>query len=127
MKHGPVPTLVYDLLKGNRSALDKFGAFVEWDSHRGASRQLHFTPRRKPNLDELAPSEIELIEDCFGAVKSLGFGEVRKLTHDDPAYLDAWEDTDEENSSYPMSLGMLFDLPNMEVAEELAFISRHAT
>jgi uncharacterized phage-associated protein len=126
MKHGPVPSLAYDLLKGNRAALEQYGAFVAWDSRYVAAKQFHFVPRREPDLDELAPSEIELLTDCFGAVKSLGFGEVRKLTHEDPAYIDAWEDSEEENSSYPISLGMLFDVPNMDVAEELAFVSKHA-
>lgn len=127
MRHGPVPSMVYDLLKGTQAVADKHGTKIEWVRSVVEGRpQASFKARRGPNLDELAPSEVELLRDCFGAVKSLGFSEIRRLTHEDAAYLDAWEDSGGENSSYPMSLGMMFDVPNMVTAKELAFISKHA-
>lgn len=57
-------------------------------------------------------------------VASLGFGQVRRLTHGDPAYLDAWEDGSAK--SFPMSYALLFDQPNPELARDIAFMSQHS-
>ena len=127
MKHGPVPSLVYDLLKGNQAVAEKAGVKIEWDRKSVTGKpQSYFTPQRAPDMEILSPSETELLRDCFGMVKSLGFGQIRRLTHEYPAYLDAWEDDGGENSSYPMSLGMMFDVPDMVVAQELEFVSKLA-
>ena len=58
-------------------------------------------------------------------VKRLGFKQVRKLTHEDPAYKEAWD----ENGlvrSFSMSLSLLFDKPNEEEARNLEFVSKHS-
>lgn len=123
MKHGPVPTHAYDLLKGNAASI---GGELPWTcSPIPGSRAMSFEPLVDPDLDELAPSEIEILSDSLVTIKSLGFNQVRKLTHEDPAYIDAWEDDDNGNGSYPMSLAMLLDVPDMQIARDLEFVSRN--
>lgn len=124
MKHGPVPSFAFDLLKQNSAALRKANLQgLPW------SRESVETPTSKYFVyfnaqeldfdDFLSESDQEALANSFTIVKSLDFGQIRKLTHEDPAYLDAWED-ESTRKQFPMSLGMLFESPNFEKAEELA-------
>jgi uncharacterized phage-associated protein len=127
MKHGPVPTFAYDLLKGNEGAWAVADAPKPWTcSNVPGKSYSYFHSQRVPDDNALSPSEVDLLEASVQTVTSLGFGQVRKLTHEDSAYVDAWEDDENGNGSFPMSLSMLFDVPNTELASELSFISKHA-
>lgn len=127
MKHGPVPTFAYDLLKGHEAAWQATGMAKPWSAEAVPGKTYaHFHSERELDDDALAPSELELLESSMLVVKTLGFGQVRKLTHEDTAYVDAWEDEENGNGSYPMSLSMLFDVPDAGLAAELSFISKNA-
>lgn len=128
MKHGPVPSLTYDLLKDNPGALALIGGKAPWTrTARENSGAFDFAADRAADLDLLAPSEQELLSNSLATVTSLGFSQVRKLTHEDAAYIDAWEgDEGNENGSYAMSLAMMFDVPDPSLANDLAFISKNA-
>ena len=73
--------------------------------------------------DILSPSDMAALSEALTIISGLTFGQVRRLTHSDPAYKEAWGAATESNS-IPMSLGLLFDEPNFEAAENLEFISR---
>ena len=125
MKDGPVPSWTYNLLKGSRGA---YAGTLPWSKKPApdiSTRAIEFFgPIRKPNEELLSLSDEELLISFLHAVKSLGFGQVRRLTHEDEAYLDAWEDEGPDNSAYPMSNSLLFDSPNPEKAQELGFLSK---
>lgn len=127
MLHGPVPSLAYDLLKGNEKALRDYQLHVlPWKSVSNSNSKRHFFPAEsalKPE-DFLSPSDIEVLQNSLGVVLSLGFGQIRRLTHEDPAYVDAWRD-DGGRAAYPMKLGLLFDDPNFEQAATLAEYSSY--
>jgi hypothetical protein len=129
MKFGPVPSLVYDILKENRWALNKAGITdLPW-SRRDAPEIspncfAYEGPQREPSEDVLSPTDMDELEKAFIVVKSLGFGQIKKLTHEDQAYIDAWED-EVEQQRFPMSYTLLFDVPNQDRAKELAFLSEH--
>lgn len=127
MKHGPVPSFAFNLLKEDRSALNRSNLKkLPW------SRELYETQNSKYFRyfdaqemefdDVLSESDKDALIKNFIVVKSLGFSQIRKLTHEDAAYVDAWED-ESKRRQFPMSLGMLFDLPNFDKAEEIAEFS----
>lgn len=120
MKHGPVPSTVYDLLKKD-PAKEGF----PWQREPfGEGINRFFGAKRPSDPSILSQSDREALSDSFVTVKSLGFGQIRKLTHEDPAYLDAWED--EGNlQAFNMSYMMLFDVPDFEKAADIAFASEH--
>ncbi|RWD35582.1 Panacea domain-containing protein [Mesorhizobium sp.] len=124
MEHGPVPSTVYNLLKDdvatvNRYRLDR----LPWKSTAGSQGKRHYHNADVAMVDDvLAQSDKAAIESAVGTIKSLSFSQVRKLTHEDPAYVDAWEES-ETRKQFPMSLGMLFDAPNFERARQLSEMS----
>ncbi|WP_297767993.1 Panacea domain-containing protein [uncultured Roseovarius sp.] len=122
MKHGPVPSLAYDLLKANvKSLRDHKISQLPWKAvHAGGSKK-HFFPLKETVNEEnyLSLSDIEALDDALGMVLSLGFSQIRRLTHEDQAYIDAWRE-DGGKAAYDMKLGLLFDEPNFEQAEILA-------
>lgn len=128
MLHGPVPDLAYDLLKEDRHAMSRHGVTALPWKRRPAPEvneksMAYFAPQRPVDEDILSPSDMTELSHGLTVVKSLGFGQVRKLTHEDQAYLDAWED-DEALKSFPMSYALLFDQPSIELAREVAFMSQ---
>jgi uncharacterized phage-associated protein len=124
MKHGPVPSLAYDLLKGNARAMrDLHILQVPWTARsapeRGAGVKTYSVASEPFDVEDiLSESDMEALADALVTVVSLGFGQVRKLTHEDPAYIDAWQEGGDRRA-YDMKLGLLFDSPNFERAELL--------
>lgn len=123
MKHGPVPDLVYNLLRGDRYVLSTLDFELPWEAKAvPGSRAKTFRATHAPNEDALSPSEVEALTDAFTVVATLGFEQTRRLTHEDPAYIAAWGG--DETTSYPMDLALLFDEPNRDLAEDLQYISQ---
>ncbi|MCD1633877.1 SocA family protein [Martelella mediterranea] len=121
MEHGPVPSHVYDLLKKDPAAED-----LPWSREQvGTKVWNYFSAKREADPDILSQSDFEALEEAFITVKSLGFSQIRKLTHEDPAYIDAWED-DGNQKAFDMSYMMLFDVPDIEKAMEVKFIAENA-
>lgn len=127
MLHGPVPSLAYDLLKGNEKAMrDHHLDRVPWISVPHSKSTKHFSPvdDALDPQDYLSESDIEVLRNSLGVVLSLGFSQIRRLTHEDPAYVDAWRE-DGGRAAYAMKLGLLFDEPNFEQAATLAEYSSY--
>lgn len=127
MFHGPVPSLAYDLLKGNEKAMrDHHLHGLPWKSVPHIKSAKHFlsVDNALNSQDFLSESDIEALDNSLGVVLSLGFSQIRRLTHDDPAYVDAWRE-DGGRAAYAMKLGLLFDDPNFEQAATLAEYSAH--
>lgn len=122
MLHGPVPSLSYDLLKGNEKAMrDRHLGALPWKSVPHIKSTRHFFPVEDAlnPQDTLSASDIEVLSNSLGVVLSLGFGQIRRLTHEDIAYVDAWRE-DGDRAAYAMKLGLLFDEPDFERAATLA-------
>ena len=127
MKDGPVPSLAYDFLKGDRNQLQHHRVTLPWTSKPpefGQRARAFEIQAENVCFDALAPSDIEALASALTVVKSLGFSQVRRLTHEDPAYVEAW-DAEGVSKSYSMSYSLLFDIPNEEMASELSFLSNH--
>jgi hypothetical protein len=127
MRHGPVPSLAYDLLKKNRITMQKYGVKeLPWLSaqaeHLGQGCMLFTASSVSSEGSVLSPSDIEALRNALIVVSSLTFGQIRELTHGDAAYKEAWRDGESQNA--PMSLGLLFDTPDFVAAEEIRLISQ---
>lgn len=128
MNHGPVPSLAYDMLKRNDVMLRKYGVeALPWQSE--SAERLGFGCIRffgstvEGETEVLSASDIEALEDALSTVKGLTFQQIRDLTHGDPAYKEAWALVG-EGKSMAMSLGLLYDVPDFDAAEEVRFISQ---
>lgn len=127
MYHGPVPSCTYDFLKQKAHAQKSYAKPLPWKREPvNANIFKYHGPEREVNEDVLSPSDIDELEAAFRLVKNLGFKQVRKLTHEDPAYVEAWRDEGGANAAYPMAYGLLFDRPDFARAKEVAFFSEHA-
>lgn len=129
MKDGPVASYAYNLLKGEIDFRKEFGVKEPLWKVRAAPEispkaLVFYSPAREASLDVLSETDAEEITNALTSVLSLTFKQLRLLTHQDPAYIDAW-DAEGEQKSYPMSYGMLFDVPNFDEAKNLAFVSKH--
>lgn len=126
MKDGPVASVAYDFLKENKRTLEHYKLKkLPWKrSQRDTRSGRYYYSDAKANFDEdvLSPSDINALHDAFTTIKSLTFHQIRKLTHDDPAYIEAWNG-DNQTKASKMSYGMLFDSPNFEYAETIKFLS----
>jgi uncharacterized phage-associated protein len=129
MVHGPVPSTAYNILKNHRSTLQRVNGDIPWASRPapeiGQNAIAFINPARDVKDDVLTESDVEELKAALTVVQSLGFNQIRRLTHEDQAYLDAWED-DGERAQYPMSYSLLFDTPNLGEAVDLSFLSKHS-
>jgi uncharacterized phage-associated protein len=123
MKHGPVASFTYRVLKSEEAALKSIGGAL-WSVKTEGNLFYYTTPQRGADTDFLSESDLEKLSWAFETVKSLGFGQIRKLTHEDVAWVDAWED-ESDKKSFPMSYALLFDSVDDEMAEQIAFASAH--
>jgi hypothetical protein len=125
MRNGPVPSLTYDFLKGKKLRL---AGTVPWSRREapelGEKCYAYEAPARMPDENILSPSDMMELKAALTVVKELGFTEIKRLTHGDQAFIDAWE-TEGDGKQYPMSYALLFDVPSDEKAAELSFFSEH--
>ena len=127
MEHGPVPSLAYDSLKPEWDYGKRFGSERPWLSAPDAfnAKTNHYTRRREPDLDYLSSTDLDELRSALGTVRSLTFPQLRRLTHGDPAYKEAWESRGSKYSE-PMLLPLLIEEGGEELAANLAYISAHS-
>jgi hypothetical protein len=128
MKHGPVPSLTYDFLKENQTAIRRHSIDLPWDRRAapefGKGCYIYSHPHRAPDMEVLSESDLEELRNALTVVKALGFVQIKRLTHGDQAYMAAWRD-EGTRSQYPMNYSLLFETPNEKKAEEISFLSKH--
>lgn len=131
MFHGPVPSLAYDLLKTRKVTLEEYGIVrLPWtkvSAEHVGSGCFHY--RDAVTSDDeimLSESDIKSLSGAIMLVLNSNFTEIRRLTHGDASYQEAWKYVSDKTGSNAMSFGLLFDKPNFAIAEEVAFKSRQA-
>jgi len=88
MPNGPVPSTLYDFIKGR---LDQAGdpdaimaaLLIERDPYPRVAAQ------RAPDLDALSPSDLECLDEAIAFCRGRGFGALSGLTHQERAWLEA--------------------------------------
>ena len=91
MIHGPVPSLSYDALKPGFEYARIFGEPTPWVSIPTEAADEFIAVKRPSERDLLSDSDKELLKWALETVITLGFRGTRALTHDHPAYIEAWE------------------------------------
>ena len=130
MKDGPVPSAAYELLGDDRP--EKFGPeFGEWPlwhkepSPTDGPRAMKFIrPKRSANRRLLSETDISALREALSLIKAQGFTKTRDMTHDFPAYIEAWK-PDEGKKSYLMSYGLLIDNNDEDVVSDILHASHY--
>lgn len=87
LPHGPVPSRLYDTIKGGRK--DAFAeAFAEVVAHAGEDAPTVLLARRSPDMDYLSPTEQEILDRAIRDYAPLSFAQLKALSHGR-----AWQDT----------------------------------
>ena len=87
MKHGPVLSRIYDLVKGETAGDGSWGAYV----HPRQGYTVSWTGRE--DAEELSEGEREVLDEVYAEFGSMGFGQLRHVTHQ----LDEWHDPDQSS------------------------------
>lgn len=87
MPNGPVPSAVYDILKGEFAYLGVAEMVPEAIETQGYAHPLK--PRRQPDLTKLSRSDIECLQRALERYGNVPFGRLSEQTHREPAWSEA--------------------------------------
>ena len=93
---GPVPSILYDAMKGNQGTYSTCSPY-----------SAHYYIRRAmadPDLDELSKSDIEMLDKSIKENESLSYSELSNKSHDN-AWQEAW-DAENNSAMNPLSMAM---------------------
>lgn len=91
MKHGPVPSEIYDMMKDVRGD----GFSQHWQTAREAFEvegKATVVPHKAPDLDVFSPSDLECLDESIRNYGYLDFNQLTDLSHDA-----AWRATDDND------------------------------
>lgn len=126
MEHGPVPSMAYDALKPEFNFKSRFQAERPWISipDKNNSHVNRYTPLREARREYLSTSDMKALDWALETVQSLTFDQLRRLTHQDRAYIEAWDRRGNNNAS-KMKLALLIDKDGEILEDELVYFSSH--
>ncbi|MBV9991938.1 MAG: hypothetical protein JOZ72_11675 [Alphaproteobacteria bacterium] len=94
MENGPVPSFAYDILKPDFDFKKEFGEERPWISVPDAQKpQINkfVGVKRQSKQRLLSETDKETLREAGDTIQFLDFDQVFRLTHEDPAYREAWE------------------------------------
>lgn len=103
MQNGPVPSAILNILNSILSGLSS----LQGVSLNRAFRNPHFEAERFDRGDFLSESDLEALSSVSETYGKKTFSELWRLTHDMPAYKNAW--ADKPDSSNPMAFEDFFE------------------
>lgn len=102
MPNGPVPSTLYDFIKGNLGLAgdpDGFSSAIDTSKHP------HISAKRHHDASVLSGSDIECIDEAIAFCRPKGFGHLSQLTHQERAWIEA-------STNAPMDYELFFDDSN---------------
>jgi uncharacterized phage-associated protein len=93
MKHGPVPSFVYDALKLVRGDNSYLKIDRNPSDYFSVVNRIYVGGKREANLEYLSQSDIDCLEETINEYKDLSFSERTRLSHDE-----AWTRVDENDN-----------------------------
>jgi len=125
MKHGPVASEAYDMLKETYYHSKKIDGWPLWTREHHGQRKFRFEkPTREPNYKKLSKSDVKKLNDAQDFVWDLGFGKVSDLSHEHRAYMAVWEKGRKEGKE-DMDYHLIMPSGEEDRASEIAFVSKH--
>lgn len=122
MSHGPVPSFAYDCLKPSFIWSAHNRSDAPWRSEKVGNKHRFSMGDSEADARKLSASDRKYLSDALTTVLSLGFKQVRRLTHDDPAYIAAWRD-EEGTYAFPMDMGLLLDEADDAAIDDIRYLS----
>ena len=122
MNHGPVPSFAYDCLKPDFQWGSMGMDAAPWESEADGKVHRFSAPANEPDARKLSDSDRRFLKDAIGTVLSLTFGQIRRLTHDDRAYVAAWRD-EEGTNAFPMDMALLLDDNDEGTIEDIKYLA----
>ncbi len=115
LPHGPIPSNIDNLLDAFEAANSQYEGvdcmlqMFELD-RRYEYPRLKKRPIVKPQsmVDLLSESDVQVLEECIRQLGGLTFSELRAISHDQPAYVNAWQKRG-TSDSHPMSFEDFFE------------------
>lgn len=92
MEHGPVPSGTYDIIKSDSGEPDEIeDIFLSRIEVVEEGNRKHLHPKENmPEITALSESDKEYLLKSLKKYGRMGFGEIKKESHKDPAYQEAW-------------------------------------
>jgi uncharacterized phage-associated protein len=122
MTHGPVPSFAYDALKNNFNWRSVDLDAAPWNSVRKGKVHRFSIDQQRPELRTIAASDQQALANALSTVMSLSFGQIRKITHEDRAYVAAWRD-EEDCSAFPMNMELLLDDASDDAVDDIRYLA----
>ena len=121
MEHGPVPSFTYDMLKPGFDFKKDFDLDEKpWITIREGNRLEFVRACLAPHEKRLSQSDQNVLRETLIIICGLTFSQIKRITHDDPAYKEAW-DRRGSLSAVPMKYELLLEETNEETLEELEY------
>ena len=92
MEHGPVPSAIYDLIKDTSVEPDEIAESLSDRVEivpRGNKRYL-YSKDGQDDFPALSETDREYLLDSLRRYGTMPFSELKRLSHQDPAYAEAW-------------------------------------
>lgn len=98
MQHGPVPSYIYDLIKDTDTEPDEVvDLFNSRINVRRVNNKIHLSSKGTENFSHLSGTDKEYLLDALSKYGNMSFQRVKEITHQDKAYIDAWEKSGSNN------------------------------
>jgi len=102
MEHGPVPSCIYDLLKDTSGEPDEVvDALTERVEIRSDGNKRHVYSRLDSDFPALSESDKEYLLAALQKYGKMSFKKLKELSHEDPAYEEAWSHSGVNNEMNP--------------------------
>ncbi|UDL96150.1 SocA family protein [Lichenihabitans sp. PAMC28606] len=131
MKDGPVPSAAYELLGDERP--EKYGhVHGEWPlwqkeaSPSDGNGVVKFVrPKRSANTRLLSETDISALREAMSLIKAQSFTETRDMTHEYPAYIEAWQEKGDKKS-YLMDFSLLVEEKDDDFVSDVVHASHYS-
>jgi uncharacterized phage-associated protein len=126
LPRGPVPTLAYDMVKGDPKVggamLEKVGAALASDKA-SEDDYTRIRARRQPNLDLFSESDLECLKAAIARYADMDPQKLLKLAHEESGYLSVYR---EGARVQPISYDLILNKDNPYYAEVLRDLEENA-
>jgi uncharacterized phage-associated protein len=120
MTHGPVPSLTYDLLKPSTNFSAYFDEERPWTTVADGNKNTFVNIQRAHKNEVLSKTDIAVLDSALDIIVTLSFGQIKNITHGDPAYIEAWQRRGVSDGSDIDMIRLLEDR-DQETIERLAY------